>query len=596
MTTTPFNYASDGTFVRASDAWAIVPDAGASAQVSPLTFGSGVRRVFVLADGPWILIEGERTNLVDEPIDWVAGTGWTGATGPDNVGNPQEGPPFGASPHVAGTADEVLFATGGPTVVAACSAFFLGVAGGTVSLSVTNTAESPTAMALDNTNWKRARHKASLPGGGTSKALHITGSNKHGWGAQVELGPSSSAAFFPSHPILTGNATRLAEKYLAGQFTVADLAASDGVRIKFRPVFASTDVRSTDEFAIWSVVSGVNKVGVSVTSVLDGTARISGGLSPGAINATVTFAADQEITVSIFESGLMRVDGATTGNGSYSGGAFVVPSLVDVSIGSYVPAGTALQLGFALIGPLQLINQALLTGGEQLTLNSVRLTFDHAPVAFDRNGVDDALNRDYYAVTGTPGLPLLQHVALETPTSVLLYFDAKIPAGDLVVISVSGFTTAPGSFSFLAFGAEVDAAAAREVVQPRVDIANPQTERDAGEDTLGTFSVTETGDLVNDFGRAGLRKRCLRRISTMRAGFPLLPDYGLAPRSKGLVTPTLLRRLQLDAESQISQEPGVVAVRASVSEVQPGLVNIRLRVQDDSGAFEIDAPLDLTGG
>lgn len=593
MTITPFNYATDGTFTRASDAWAVVPDAGSSAQVAA-GYLTNQRRVFLLDGGPWILVEDSRTNIVDEPLDWVGGTGWTGATGPDpGIGSPQN--PLDPVPHVAGTADNVLFATGGPAATAACSAFFLGT--GTVNLSVTNTAASPTPMVMDSSDWRRARHLALIPSDASAKNLHITGPDKHGWHAQVELGPSSASAFFPSSPILTGNFTRAVDKYIAGQFSVADLAATDGIRVRFRPQFASADVRNGDIFTVWAMPNGINRLAVQVTSVADGVARISGGLSTLLNHATVTFAADQEITVSIFESGLMRVDGATTGNGTYGSGvnAFVTSSLVDVTIGSYVPAGTPLQVGFFLVGPLQLVNQALLIGGEQLSLNSVRLTFDQPPTAFDQHGVDDALNLDYYVVTGTPGLPALQYVASETDTSVVVFFDQPIAQDAKVVISVSGFTSAPGSFTFFAFGPERNLLAGREVIAPRVDLANPQTEADSGDvASLGTLVVDETGDLVNDWGRAGLRKRLFRRLSTLREGFVHLRGYGLLPASKALLTQTDLRQLVTDARAQCLQEPGVVGVRARVSEIRPGLVNLRLDVTDDNGAFELEGQIDLT--
>ena len=148
---------------------------------------------------------------------------------------------------------------------------------------------------------------------------------------------------------------------------------------------------------------------------------------------------------------------------------------------------------------------------------------------------------------------------------------------------------------FIAFGGEVNVVAKAEATFPRVDIANPQTERDTAQgESLGTFPVTDTGDLGNDHGRAYLRKRIFRRLATARAAFFHLPGYGLEQRIKTLATPTSLRRLRMDVEQQVRQEPGVVAVRADVSELRPGIILVKLRVQDDNASFELEGALDFT--
>lgn len=153
----------------------------------------------------------------------------------------------------------------------------------------------------------------------------------------------------------------------------------------------------------------------------------------------------------------------------------------------------------------------------------------------------------------------------------------------------------PPVFTLIAFGAEVNAVAQAQATFPRVDIANPQTPKDAPQGaSLGTFQVTDTGDLANDHGRTYLRKRVFRRLSTMRAAFFHLKDYGLNPPSKKLFTPTSLRRLKNDVEMQIRQEPGVVGVRAAVTELRPGVASIKLRIQDDNGSFELEGALDFT--
>lgn len=149
--------------------------------------------------------------------------------------------------------------------------------------------------------------------------------------------------------------------------------------------------------------------------------------------------------------------------------------------------------------------------------------------------------------------------------------------------------------TLIGVGNEVNATTQALATYPRVDIANPQTERDTPQGAaLGTFQVSDTGDLENDHGRTYLRKRIFRRLGTMKAGFFHLAGYGLKPPSGRLFTPTTLRRLKVDVELQVRQEPGVVGVRATVTEQSPGVVLVQLRVQDDNGSFELEGALDFT--
>jgi hypothetical protein len=119
------------------------------------------------------------------------------------------------------------------------------------------------------------------------------------------------------------------------------------------------------------------------------------------------------------------------------------------------------------------------------------------------------------------------------------------------------------------------------------DIANPPVARDALRfpPRLGTYQVTETGDLGLDKSSAsGLRKRILRRITTATGEFFHLPDYGVAPGLKKLVTLDSLQRLQARITAQVLREPEVAQVQVSVVRV-PGFpevvsVNVRAKTQD----------------
>jgi len=236
---------------------------------------------------------------------------------------------------------------------------------------------------------------------------------------------------------------------------------------------------------------------------------------------------------------------------------------------------------------------------EQVALNAVRVTFDVEVIRFNRNATGDALNTAHYLLNN--GV-LTQWVTADEGNAVLVFFDQPLVPGIEVelaiedVESVSGLTLAYTTATFVPFGVDLPAEPPTSL-PGRWDIANPQTVRDANGGPLGTFPVTEAGDLGNDTGRTNLRKRVFRRITTRPGGFFHLPNYGaLRHRDKTLLTPTSLRELQLDLESQVRAEPDVVAVRVRVRELQPGIVRVTARVQDALGAFEIDGQLDLNGG
>lgn len=237
---------------------------------------------------------------------------------------------------------------------------------------------------------------------------------------------------------------------------------------------------------------------------------------------------------------------------------------------------------------------------EQLALNAVRMTFTEQPKRFNSNDLADSLNTEnYYLLFGSPSP---QWVAPgDDVFSVIVYFDQVLNAGQVYelevqrVEEVTGASVVPDTVStFVAFGEE-RAPVDEPSLRGRFDIANPQTVRDANGGPLGTFQVSESGDLVNDTGRTNLRKRVFRRISTRPGGFYHLQDYGVRIGSKTLFTPTSLRELQTNLEAQVTREPDVVGARVRVSEIAPGVVRVKVRVQDALGAFDMDSTLDLTG-
>lgn len=120
------------------------------------------------------------------------------------------------------------------------------------------------------------------------------------------------------------------------------------------------------------------------------------------------------------------------------------------------------------------------------------------------------------------------------------------------------------------------------------DIANPQLVRDAriiDPPPLGQYQINDRGDYALDSRLEGLRKRILRRISTLRGGFFHLPNYGLAQDLKGPIRPSPITALAADAKIQVEREPEVVRAQVSVTQLrdQPGIVVMKVSARTIGG-------------
>lgn len=114
-----------------------------------------------------------------------------------------------------------------------------------------------------------------------------------------------------------------------------------------------------------------------------------------------------------------------------------------------------------------------------------------------------------------------------------------------------------------------------------MDVANPAVSRDALRlpPLLGTYQLTDTGDFgLDKSSEASLRKRLTRRVTTAVGGFFHLPNYGAAPKMKGLLTVDAAERLQARLRAQCLQEPDVLDVLVSVTTVSgfPGTLSVAI--------------------
>lgn len=606
----PFNNRIDGSFVRASKAW-YTDDAGLVYEVA-----TDVRRIVERAGDPWIWMEGARVNLITDPLD-LSTAAWSPAvTGSLELVTTPRGDDELLVYAGVGDSPTQQFLVGAENVLVTASVYARDspteAGSGSADVGITNgNPNTDTTINAPVGTWNRGQHKAIDLAGAGNKSITFS-SISHElflWGVCVEKcfdsGAPTNNARFASQPILE-TMTRHKDVYLPGAITAAMVAQGPRrIRARFEPEFSSADVVEFDAFVVFS--NDTEDFDTTLVLWLEGTgpgavrARCQHFVGPSVASGSITFSPGQQLTLEVvLATGELIVSGATTGNGTFASGSYELTE----GAAAYGCLNDGTAHAYALMAPFEIgYDDVTVTGIEQLTLNSARVTFSDNVLQFDPNGITDALNPTHYDISGTPGLPRVQSVGRgATNAEVILYFDAPIDGGALcrvfvhdIVASLIPIEVVETTVSFIAFGDEVSPAIAAELAIQRVDIANPQTPYDAGTSTLGTIPVTDAGDLENDSGRTGLRKRIYRRLSTVRDGFFHLDGYGLRPQDKSPITPTSLRQLQLNIEEQVLAEQGVVAVRVRMSEIAIGVVAVRLTVQDDNGAFEMTGTLDFTG-
>lgn len=264
---------------------------------------------------------------------------------------------------------------------------------------------------------------------------------------------------------------------------------------------------------------------------------------------------------------------------------------VDVYVEDMVGAGAALSWSFT-------VASMALTEWRQSSTKSVDITFDRDPRHLDQKSPIDGTNPSNYVVTG-PVAPLverriqwIEHIEYGV---LRIWFDGDFVPGEQYQIDVSGIVSTnpvymtPATVLFTAFGAAGVPVPLELETLDAYDIRNPLADRDAPTGAaLGQVVLDETGDLDVEARRRYLRKRIFRRLGTRKGAMLHLPDYGLEIDSKRLLKAAELRKLQVDAETQIKNEPGVRAVRVSVRQIRPGLVYLKIKVRDKFGSLDIE--------
>lgn len=247
----------------------------------------------------------------------------------------------------------------------------------------------------------------------------------------------------------------------------------------------------------------------------------------------------------------------------------------------------------------------------QESINAVLVTFSAPVKAFDVAALDDALYAPNYTLQATePGqvIRLSQWVEEVVPSLTMrVLFDGPLTAPAIYRMVVNpriedlgGTPLAPGCDGCLFDTVPPQRLTAQERTDQRTDYNNPQVTRDStqGPGPLGTYQITDTGDYALERNPAYLRKRVIRRATTVAGEFFHLPGYGFLEPIKGLIRADTLRRIQSRAIAQIRQEPDVVdvTVEASVSPTAPSMIMLKIRVADRYGrSQELTVPVQLGG-
>lgn len=244
-------------------------------------------------------------------------------------------------------------------------------------------------------------------------------------------------------------------------------------------------------------------------------------------------------------------------------------------------------------GPFGIGGNSILSA-RAVALNAVDVLFDVLPTAVDPAAVGDALNPRNWTVSvfepfgATVRLTQLVE-RLKDGLTLRVFFDGVFDGGatyEIEVDPVTGVLTNTALFIGLFGPRPLNVAELEELF----DVANPFLLKDAtfNPPNLGTYQLTDGGDIGSDKGRTNLRKRIFRRLSVTPTGFFHLDNYGLETGEKGLIRPDDLRQLKSRAEAQVLQEPEVVGVRieASVDPRSPNVVNLLVKARDNIGNLD----------
>ena len=207
-------------------------------------------------------------------------------------------------------------------------------------------------------------------------------------------------------------------------------------------------------------------------------------------------------------------------------------------------------------------------------------------------GVGDALNTANWYIDADDGQinQVVEVIPSQLPAATAgLWFDLtfQLPLdagvnytlGIMNLISAGDLNVGSGAFiqantgNFIALQSAVPLARTPQETLYGIDVDNPSG--------IGDYQIDGTGDYQPNGGLEALKKRIFRRLETPPNGFSMLPGYGIGVPGfiKKLQTNDAKRQLISRIEKQLSQEPGVLRVSATLTPLVNGNVLIYLAVQ-----------------
>ncbi len=247
-------------------------------------------------------------------------------------------------------------------------------------------------------------------------------------------------------------------------------------------------------------------------------------------------------------------------------------------------------------------------------LNAVDVRFSGLVTAFDPTDPADALNPANWTLTAvdpaTALIPFLQTTELVqgsptegvTKTIVRLFFDADLDpdvtyriTANAAIETLSGSAImAPFAQDFLTADRGFVSVFAAVPQEDRTDIRSAGDESQIG----GTYRYDETGDLENESGIDYLRKRIIRRATTIQGTILHLPGYGAGKRLKTTISAGSIAQFRAELRAQVLEEPDVRAVTVSVLRPLPGILRTTIKITDREGTLlpEITLTTDLAAG
>lgn len=217
----------------------------------------------------------------------------------------------------------------------------------------------------------------------------------------------------------------------------------------------------------------------------------------------------------------------------------------------------------------------------------------------DLSMTDEVIGLDPYDVESWtlsgPNAPLVQAVERTGDFTVTLFLDALLTEGETYEVT---YLVADESDDFVALMMPVHERRGDVRVTGRWDLANPQYVADALGNVvkLGTLQLSATGDYANETGIPYLRKRVVRRLTTLVDSFVDLPGYGLGLRLKRILKPSEQLRLQGDAIRQVKQERDVASASVGISQPKPGRVLFAVKLTTTSGeTADFEAEMTIGG-